>query len=112
MGIRAPRRPREFRGRTGSAANVLDTEGKGSSPMAILNNGRTGLGAAVEHEGAHCSCGAQAQSRKQFDTPIADFGLVAKNRANDDRLFCAESVVWMVAHYIDSGDEDYSWKRR
>ena len=43
------------------AENVLDTEGKGFKvAMAILNNGRTGLGrrGGREHEDAHCSCDA------------------------------------------------------
>jgi alkylation response protein AidB-like acyl-CoA dehydrogenase len=51
----------------------------------------------------------QAQSRKQFATPIAEFGLVREKIAQMTiDCFAAESVVWMVAHYIDSGVEDYS----
>jgi len=94
------------------AANVLDTEGKGFKvAMAILNNGRTGLGGGavggMKTLIAHAA--QQAQSRKQFDTPIAQFGLVREKIAQMTLdCFAAESVVWMVAHYIDSGDEDYS----
>jgi len=94
------------------AANVLDTEGKGFKvAMAILNNGRTGLGGGavggMKTLIAHAT--HQAQSRKQFDTPIAEFGLVREKIAQMTiDCFAAESVVWMVAHYIDSGDEDYS----
>ena len=94
------------------AANVLDTEGKGFKvAMAILNNGRTGLGGGavggMKALIAHAT--QQAQSRKQFDTPIAQFGLVREKIAQMTiDCFAAESVVWMVAHYIDSGDEDYS----
>jgi acyl-CoA dehydrogenase family protein 9 len=94
------------------AANVLDTEGKGFKvAMAILNNGRTGLGGGavggMKALIAHAT--QQAQSRKQFDTPIAQFGLVRDKIAQMTiDCFAAESVVWMVAHYIDSGDEDYS----
>jgi alkylation response protein AidB-like acyl-CoA dehydrogenase len=41
--------------------------------------------------------------------PIAQFGLVREKIAQMTiDCFAAESVVWMVAHYIDSGDEDYS----
>ncbi len=93
-------------------ANVLDTEGKGFKvAMAILNNGRTGLGGGavggMKALIAHAT--QQAQSRKQFDTPIARFGLVREKIAQMTiDCFAAESVVWMVAHYIDSGDEDYS----
>jgi acyl-CoA dehydrogenase family protein 9 len=51
----------------------------------------------------------QAQSRKQFATPIAEFGLVREKIAQMTiDCFAAESVVWMVAHYIDSDVEDYS----
>jgi acyl-CoA dehydrogenase family member 9 len=94
------------------AANVLDTEGKGFKvAMAILNNGRTGLGGGavggMKALIAHAT--QQAQSRKQFDAPIAQFGLVREKIAQMTiDCFAAESVVWMVAHYIDSGDEDYS----
>jgi alkylation response protein AidB-like acyl-CoA dehydrogenase len=94
------------------ASNVLDAEGKGFKvAMAILNNGRTGLGGGavggLKTLIAHAS--QQAQTRKQFAAPIADFGLVREKIAQMTiDCFAAESVVWMVAHYIDSGDEDYS----
>src|SRR3981189_1230344 len=94
------------------AANVLDTEGKGFKvAMAILNNGRTGLGGGavggMKTLIAHAT--RQAETRKQFDTPIAHFGLVREKIAQMTiDCFASESVVWMVAHYIDSGVEDYS----
>ena len=94
------------------ADNVLDAEGKGFKvAMAILNNGRTGLGGgAVGGMKTLIALAAQqAQTRKQFGAPIAEFGLVREKisqMAVD--CFAAESVVWMVAHYIDSGVEDYS----
>lgn len=94
------------------AGNVLDTEGKGFKvAMAILNNGRTGLGGgAVGGMRALIALATQqAKTRKQFDTPIAEFGLVREKIAQMTiDCFAAESVVWMVAHYIDSGVEDYS----
>jgi alkylation response protein AidB-like acyl-CoA dehydrogenase len=94
------------------AANVLDAEGKGFKvAMAILNNGRTGLGGgAVGGMKTLIALAArQAETRKQFDTPIANFGLVREKISQMTvDCFAAESVVWMVAHYIDSGDEDYS----
>jgi len=94
------------------AENVLDAEGKGFKvAMAILNNGRTGLGGgAVGGMKALIALATQqAQSRKQFDTPIAQFGLVREKIAQMTLdCFAAESVVWMVAHYIDSAVEDYS----
>jgi alkylation response protein AidB-like acyl-CoA dehydrogenase len=79
--------------------------------MGILNNGRTGLGGgAVGGMKALIQRSvAQAQERKQFDRPIAQFGLVREKIAQMTvECFAAESAVWMVAHYIDSGCEDYS----
>src|SRR3984957_1883358 len=94
------------------AANVLDVEGKGFKvAMAILNNGRTGLGGgAVGGMKTLIALAAQqAQARKQFGTPIAEFGLVREKISQMTiDCFAAESVVWMVAHYIDSGALDYS----
>src|ERR1700735_52436 len=94
------------------AANVLDAEGKGFKvAMAILNNGRTGLGGGavggMKTLIAHAA--QQAQARKQFGTSIADFGLVREKISQMTiDCFAAESAVWMVAHYIDSGVHDYS----
>src|SRR5580658_6957941 len=94
------------------AENVLDVEGRGFKvAMAILNNGRTGLGggAVGGMKTLIALATQQAQSRKQFAVPIAQFGLV-REKISQMTLDCfaAESVVWMVAHYIDSGLEDYS----
>src|SRR3984885_12536433 len=92
--------------------NMLDAQGKGFKvAMAILNNGRTGLGGGavggMKTLIAHAT--RQAQTRKQFGTPIAQFGLV-RDKISQMTIDCfaAESAVWMVAHYIDSGVEDYS----
>jgi alkylation response protein AidB-like acyl-CoA dehydrogenase len=94
------------------ADNVLDAEGKGFKvAMSILNNGRTGLGGgAVGGMKALIALAAQqAQARRQFDRPIAEYGLIREKIAQMTLdCFAAESVVWMVAHYIDSGMEDYS----
>jgi acyl-CoA dehydrogenase family member 9 len=94
------------------AGNVLDMEGKGFKvAMAILNNGRTGLGGgAVGGMKALIALATQqARVRKQFDTRIAEFGLIREKIAQMTvDCFAAESVVWMVAHYIDSGVADYS----
>jgi acyl-CoA dehydrogenase family protein 9 len=92
--------------------NVLDAEGKGFKvAMAILNNGRTGLGGgAVGGMKALIALATQqALARKQFGEPIANFGLIREKLAQMTvECFAAESVVWMVAHYIDSGLDDYS----
>ena len=66
------------------AENVLGEEGKGFKiAMAILNNGRTGLGGgAVGGMKAMLALATQqAQERKQFGRPIAEFGLVREKIA-------------------------------
>jgi acyl-CoA dehydrogenase family member 9 len=92
--------------------NVLGEVGKGFKvAMSILNNGRTGLGGgAVGGMKTLIQLSSQqAQDRKQFGRPIAEFGLIREKIAQMTLdCFAAESVVWMVAHYIDSGVEDYS----
>jgi acyl-CoA dehydrogenase family member 9 len=92
--------------------NVLGEVGKGFKvAMAILNNGRTGLGGGAVGGMRRLIELAIAQSteRKQFGRAIAEFGMVRKKLALMQMdCFAAESAVWMVAHYIDSGCEDYS----
>lgn len=94
------------------AESVLGEEGKGFKvAMAVLNNGRTGLGGG-------CVGGMkrlielsiqQATQRKQFGTPISDFALIQEKIALMTTLcYASESVVSMVGHYIDSGMEDFS----
>lgn len=94
------------------AESVLGEVGKGFKiAMAILNSGRTGLGGGavggmktlLSHATRH------AQERRQFDRPIAEFELVRSKLAQlAVDCFAAESTVWMVAHLIDSGSDDYS----
>lgn len=94
------------------AANLLGEEGKGfKMAMAILNNGRTGLGGGAVGGMKACIglAAQQAQERKQFGQSIADFGMIKKKIADMTvDCFAAESAVWMVAHYIDSGHPDCS----
>ena len=94
------------------AENVLGEVGKGFKvAMSILNNGRTGLGggAVGGMKSLIRMAGRQAQERRQFGRPIAEFGLVRGKIAQMVvDCFAAESAVWMVAHYIDEGSEDYS----
>jgi alkylation response protein AidB-like acyl-CoA dehydrogenase len=94
------------------AENVLGGEGKGFKvAMSILNNGRTGLGggAVGGMKTMIRLATAQAKDRKQFGKPIAEFGLI-REKITQMMIDCfaAESAVWMVAHYIDSGCDDYS----
>jgi alkylation response protein AidB-like acyl-CoA dehydrogenase len=79
--------------------------------MSILNNGRTGLGggAVGGMKTLIALATQQALARKQFGEPIADFPLIREKISQMTvDCFAAESVVWMVAHFIDSGVEDYS----
>src|SRR3546814_11563683 len=66
------------------ADNVLGAVGKGFKvAMAILNNGRTGLGggAVGGMKSLIKLASAQAKDRKQFERPIAEFGLVREKIA-------------------------------
>jgi alkylation response protein AidB-like acyl-CoA dehydrogenase len=94
------------------AENVLGGEGKGFKvAMGILNNGRTGLGggAVGGMKTLIQLATAQAKDRKQFGKPISEYGLVREKIAQMAiDCFASESAVWMVAHYIDSGCDDYS----
>lgn len=94
------------------AQNLLGEEGKGFKiAMSILNNGRTGLGGGAVGGMKACIALAAKQGveRKQFGQSIAEYGLIKKKIARMTvDCFAAESAVWMVAHYIDSGYSDYS----
>lgn len=94
------------------AENLLGEEGKGFKiAMAILNNGRTGLGGGCI--GAMKSCIhlaiKQSSERKQFGEPIASFGLI-KEKIGQMTVDCfvAESAVGVLASLIDSEADDYS----
>lgn len=92
--------------------NLLGEEGQGFKvAMSILNNGRTGLGGgcvgAMKQSIARAA--KQALERKQFGKSISEFGLVKEKLAQMTvNCFAAESLVNMVAYYIDSGVEDFS----
>ena len=113
MGIRASSTTTvSFAGVRVPPENILDAEGKGFKvAMSILNNGRTGLGGgAVGGMKALIALATeQAQTRKQFGQPIGNFELIREKISQMTlECFAAESVVWMVAHYIDSGLDDCS----
>lgn len=92
--------------------NLLGEEGKGFKvAMAILNNGRTGLGGGCvgAMKASIKRAVKQAKERKQFDTPIANFGLIQEKIASMTvDCYATESVVSVIGNYIDSGVEDYS----
>lgn len=91
---------------------VIGGEGNGFKvAMSVLNTGRTGLGGGCVGgmKQMISSAARQAKERKQFGKSISEFGLIKeKIAAMTVDAFAAESVVYMVAHYIDSGFEDYS----
>lgn len=94
------------------AENLLGEEGKGFKiAMAILNNGRTGLGGGCvgAMKRAIQMSTEQANQRKQFGKPIAEFGLIQEKLAQMTvDCYVAESVVGMVGYYIDNDFSDYS----
>lgn len=91
---------------------VLGEVGKGFKvAMAVLNNGRTGLGGgcvgAMKRLIEHAT--AQATQRKQFGKSISEFQLIKEKIALMTMLcFASESVVSVVGHLIDSDVEDFS----
>ena len=92
--------------------NILGEEGKGFKvAMAILNNGRTGLGGGCvgAMKRAIKLSVNQAHERKQFGKSIAEFQLI-KEKIGQMTVQCyvTESIVSMVGHFIDSGFEDCS----
>jgi acyl-CoA dehydrogenase family protein 9 len=92
--------------------HVLGEQGAGFKvAMAILNNGRTGLGGgSVGAMKQLISLAAQhARDRKQFGKAIAEYGLI-KQKLGQMMIDCyaAESVVNLVAHMIDAKNQDYA----
>lgn len=94
------------------AENVLGAPGGGFKiAMAILNNGRTGLGGGCVGAMKRCIelATAHAVQRKQFGRPLSSFGLIQDKLARMAVLcYATEAVVQRVAHLIDSGEEDFS----
>lgn len=92
--------------------NLLGEEGKGFKvAMAILNNGRTGLGggAVGAMKRAIGLAVKQSKERKQFGKSISEYLLMKEKIAQMTiQCFATESVVSMVGHCIDSGMSDYS----
>lgn len=94
------------------AANVLGEVGGGFKiAMTILNNGRFGLAAG-------CVGGAKrllgdvavyATQRKQFNKPIAQFGMIQKKFAYMAlNVYAAESMTYMTCGLMDRGGRDYA----
>jgi alkylation response protein AidB-like acyl-CoA dehydrogenase len=94
------------------ANNLLGEEGKGFKiAMAILNNGRTGLGGGSI--GAMKACIElaikQSSERKQFGQAISEFGLIQEKIGQMTvDCFVAEAAVGELAALIDNDSDDYS----
>lgn len=94
------------------ADNVLGGVGNGFKvAMAILNNGRTGLGGGCVGGMKRCiSLSTEyAKNRKQFGKSISEFGLIQEKISQMVvQCFASESLVGVIGNYIDSGVTDYS----
>jgi acyl-CoA dehydrogenase family protein 9 len=92
--------------------NLLGEEGKGFKvAMAILNNGRTGLGGGCVGAMKKVVAAAtkQAKERKQFGKSISEFKLIKEKLAQAAvQVYATESVVSVVADMIDSDSPDCS----
>src|SRR5690606_27095094 len=91
--------------------NILGEPGKGFKvAMNVLNSGRLSLGSgcvggmkailklATEH----------AANRRQFDRPIAEFGLVQQKLTDmAATIYAVESMVYMTTGLMDRGMSDY-----
>lgn len=92
--------------------NILGEVGNGFKvAMNILNSGRTGLGGGCVGAMKFLieQATKQAKQRKQFEQPIANFGLVKQKVGKMVvNTYAAESVVNMVAGMVDRGHKDYA----
>ena len=113
MGIRASCTTTvRFDNVTVPADALLGQEGKGFKvAMAVLNNGRTGLGGGCVGAMKRLIELAVAQStqRKQFGKPINEFQLIQEKLAVMTTVcFATESIVSVVGHLIDAESDDFS----
>lgn len=92
--------------------NVLGEVGGGFKvAMNILNNGRTGLGGGCVGAMKFLieQATKQAKQRKQFEQPIANFGLIKQKIGKMVvNTYAAEACVNMVAGMVDRGHKDYA----
>lgn len=95
-----------------SSDQVLGEVGKGFKvAMAILNNGRTGLGGGCVGgmKKAIEVSAKQAKQRVQFGKSISEFGLIKQKIGHMVvECYASEAVVAMVAGIIDAGYKDYA----
>eukprot|EP01135_Chromosphaera_perkinsii_P001543 Nk52_evm13s207 gene=Nk52_evmTU13s207 len=93
------------------AENVLGEVGNGFKvAMAILNNGRFGMGAALSGTMKNLIYRAadHANNRTQFGSKIRDFGLIKQKFAKMAmKCYAAESMAYMLSNNMDRGAQDY-----
>src|SRR3954451_20978654 len=91
--------------------NVLGPMGKGLKvALTVLDFGRTTFGACCTGAAKTCLelAAAHANTRKQFDRPLADFELVQKKLARMAAwTYAMEAMTNVTAGLIDRGLEDY-----
>ena len=78
--------------------------------MAILNNGRFGMGAALSGtmKALVSQAAAHANGRTQFESKIRDFGLIKEKFAlMSMKIYAAESMAYLLASNMDKGSSDY-----
>jgi acyl-CoA dehydrogenase family protein 9 len=94
------------------ASHVLGERGQGFKiAVEILNTGRTSLGAGCVGGSKKMIelAAAQATTRKQFDTRIADFEIIRGKFARMVmNTYALESMVYLTAGLVDRGLADYS----
>ena len=94
------------------AENVIGVPGDGFRiAMAVLNNGRIGLGTGSvgATKGLLDKVIAHVKERRQFGMPLADFELVQEKIAwMVSYLFGLESMCYLTCGLADRGVEDYS----
>ncbi len=94
------------------AENILGEIGSGFKvAMNILNSGRTGLGGGCVGAMKFLieQATKQAKQRKQFEQPIANFGLIKQKLGKMVvHTYAAEACVNMVAGMVDRGHKDYA----
>ncbi len=92
--------------------SLLGEEGQGFKiAMAILNNGRSGLGGGCIGSMRRCIALAKehASQRKQFGQTLDSFELIQTKIARmEAACFATEAVVHQVATYIDEDTHDYA----
>ena len=93
------------------AENVLGEVGGGFKvAMAILNNGRFGMGAALSGtmKTMIARSADHAENRVQFGSKIATYGAIQEKIAQMSlKLYATESMAYAVAVNMDRGSQDY-----